>query len=169
MMVRLGDADGFIAGRRAALPGHHPPGAAGDRHAARDVHRVSGLYVLVTKKEVYFFADTTVNIEPTAEDLAEIAVCWPPTRRANSTSSRAWPCFPSPTSAARSIPDAKSAPRRGNRRQRAPELDGGRRNAGRHRRGAGNHRQDYPFSSLRGGANVLVFPTSRRATSPTSS
>ena len=39
-----------------------------------DVHRVSGLYVLATKKDVYFFADTTVNIEPTAEELAEIAL-----------------------------------------------------------------------------------------------
>ena len=36
---------------------------------------VSGLYMLITPKgQVYFLADTTVNIEPTAEDLAEIAI-----------------------------------------------------------------------------------------------
>jgi malate dehydrogenase (oxaloacetate-decarboxylating)(NADP+) len=38
------------------------------------VHRVSGVYVILTKQQVYFFSDTTANIEPTAEDLAEIAL-----------------------------------------------------------------------------------------------
>ena len=31
---------------------------------------------MITRKgDIYFLADTTVNIEPTAEDLAEIALC----------------------------------------------------------------------------------------------
>ena len=38
------------------------------------VDRVSGLYVMATNKNVYFFADTTVNIESTAEHLAETAI-----------------------------------------------------------------------------------------------
>jgi malate dehydrogenase (oxaloacetate-decarboxylating)(NADP+) len=35
---------------------------------------VAGLYLMVFKDEVMFFADTTVNIDPTAEELAEIAI-----------------------------------------------------------------------------------------------
>ena len=36
--------------------------------------RVSGLYILMLKDTTFFFADTTVNIDPTAEELAEIAL-----------------------------------------------------------------------------------------------
>jgi malate dehydrogenase (oxaloacetate-decarboxylating)(NADP+) len=36
--------------------------------------RVAGLHVLLVKEKMYFFADTTVNIDPSAEDLAEIAL-----------------------------------------------------------------------------------------------
>ena len=38
------------------------------------IHKVSGVYLLITRKgDLFFLADATVNIEPTAEDLAEIA------------------------------------------------------------------------------------------------
>jgi malate dehydrogenase (oxaloacetate-decarboxylating)(NADP+) len=36
--------------------------------------RVSGLFAMVRKNSVYFFADTTVNITPNADELAEIAI-----------------------------------------------------------------------------------------------
>jgi malate dehydrogenase (oxaloacetate-decarboxylating)(NADP+) len=40
------------------------------------LHRVSGCYVMISRKgDVYFLADTSVNIDPTAEDLVEIALC----------------------------------------------------------------------------------------------
>ena len=32
------------------------------------------VYIVAAKKEVYFFADTTVNVNPTSEQLAEIAI-----------------------------------------------------------------------------------------------
>ena len=58
------------------------------------------MYMLITPQgQVYFLADTTVNIEPTAEDLAEIAMHGGRHVRDASTSSRAWPCSPSRTSA----------------------------------------------------------------------
>jgi malate dehydrogenase (oxaloacetate-decarboxylating)(NADP+) len=74
MMVHKGDADAVIAG----ITQHYAdtirpaleliPKRAG-------VQRVSGMYMLITPKgQVYFLADTTVNIDPTAEDLAEIAI-----------------------------------------------------------------------------------------------
>jgi malate dehydrogenase (oxaloacetate-decarboxylating)(NADP+) len=38
------------------------------------VRKVAGLYIVVTKRGPYFFADTTMNADPTAEELADIAV-----------------------------------------------------------------------------------------------
>ena len=35
---------------------------------------VSGMYIVIAKKETYFFADCTVNVNPNAEQLAEIAI-----------------------------------------------------------------------------------------------
>src|ERR1039458_7642341 len=73
MMVHMGDADGFLAGVSQHYPDTLRP-ALQIIKTRPDVHRVSAVFVIVTKKEVYFFADTHVNIAPTAEDLAEIAV-----------------------------------------------------------------------------------------------
>ncbi len=73
MMVHMGDADGFVAGVSQHYPDTIRP-ALQIIKTRQGVRRVSGLYVIATKKEVYFFADTTVNIEPSAEDLAEVAL-----------------------------------------------------------------------------------------------
>ena len=73
MMVHMGDADGFVAGVSQHYPDTIRP--ALQVIATRpDVHKVAGLYVIVTKRDVFLFADPTVNIEPSAEDLAEIAL-----------------------------------------------------------------------------------------------
>ncbi|MEM7263745.1 MAG: phosphate acyltransferase, partial [Planctomycetota bacterium] len=37
--------------------------------------KCSGLYILSVEDRVYYFADTTVNIDPTPKQLAEIAIC----------------------------------------------------------------------------------------------
>ena len=73
MMVHMGDADGFVAGVSQYYPDTIRP-ALQIIKTRPDVHRVAAVFVIVTKKDVYFFADTHVNIDPTAEDLAEIAV-----------------------------------------------------------------------------------------------
>src|SRR5258708_13830612 len=41
--------------------------------AAPDRRHVPGIYMLVFQQQTYFFADCTVNIDPDAETLAEIA------------------------------------------------------------------------------------------------
>jgi malate dehydrogenase (oxaloacetate-decarboxylating)(NADP+) len=74
MMVRLGDADALVGGLTQHYPDMIRPAlqVIEVRHGMR---RVSGVYVMITpKRDIYFLADATVNIEPTAEDLAEIAV-----------------------------------------------------------------------------------------------
>jgi malate dehydrogenase (oxaloacetate-decarboxylating)(NADP+) len=38
------------------------------------VRRVAGLYMLIIKRKMYFLADATINIDPTAEDLAQITL-----------------------------------------------------------------------------------------------
>lgn len=73
MMVRRGDADGMVAGITHHYPETIRP-ALQIVNLRPGVNRVSGLYVLLINRQVYFFADATVNIEPTAEDLAEITL-----------------------------------------------------------------------------------------------
>jgi malate dehydrogenase (oxaloacetate-decarboxylating)(NADP+) len=73
MMVHKGDADALIAGITQHYADTIRP-ALELIPTRKDGQRVSGMYMLITPKgQVYFLADTTVNIEPTAEDLAEIA------------------------------------------------------------------------------------------------
>ncbi len=72
MMVLMGDADASISGLtydypeviRPALQIHHThPGA----------RRAAGVYIMIVDNRTYLFTDATVNIDPSAEDLAEIA------------------------------------------------------------------------------------------------
>ena len=72
MMVKMGDADAFVSGLtydypeviRPALQIHHThPGAK----------IAAGVYIIIVNNRTYLFTDATVNIDPTAEDLAEIS------------------------------------------------------------------------------------------------
>ena len=73
MMVRSGDAEGLIAGLTQHYPDTMRPALQIIGKAA-GVSRIAGLYMMVFKDQTIFIADATVNIEPTAEDLAEIAI-----------------------------------------------------------------------------------------------
>jgi len=71
-MVAAGDADALLAGVNMHYPETLRP-ALEVIGAHPRAGRVSGMYMLVFEKLVIFCADTTVNIEPTAEQLAQIA------------------------------------------------------------------------------------------------
>ncbi|MGQ0562149.1 MAG: NADP-dependent malic enzyme, partial [Gemmatimonadota bacterium] len=73
MMVREGDADGLIAGQEVAYPETIRP-ALETIGTASGVKHVAGLYMMILEQDVMFFADTTVNIDPEAATLAEIAL-----------------------------------------------------------------------------------------------
>jgi malate dehydrogenase (oxaloacetate-decarboxylating)(NADP+) len=75
MMVRMGDADALVSGVNQHYPDTIRP-ALQIIKVRPDIHKVSALYAMVTRKgDLYFISDVAVNIEPTAEDLAEIAIC----------------------------------------------------------------------------------------------
>lgn len=72
MMVRLGYADGVIGGLTTTYPDTIRP-ALQVIGTKPGVKSVAGMYAVIAKKGTYFFADTTVNIDPDAETLVEIA------------------------------------------------------------------------------------------------
>ena len=73
MMVHMGDADGLLGGIDTHYPETIRPAleVIGKQLGLSSVH---GLYMMVFKNDVYFLADTTVTIDPTAEELAETAI-----------------------------------------------------------------------------------------------
>jgi malate dehydrogenase (oxaloacetate-decarboxylating)(NADP+) len=73
MMVQTGDADGFVGGMYRAYPETIRP-AIQILGLKPGVSRASAAHILVLKDRIFFCADTMVNIEPTAEELAEIAM-----------------------------------------------------------------------------------------------
>jgi malate dehydrogenase (oxaloacetate-decarboxylating)(NADP+) len=73
LMVEQGDADGLISGLTQSYPETIRP-ALQIIDTRPGVRRVSGAYILILNERIFFLADTTVNIEPSPEELAEIAL-----------------------------------------------------------------------------------------------
>ncbi|MFZ1288713.1 MAG: NADP-dependent malic enzyme [Melioribacteraceae bacterium] len=73
MMVLMGDAHALIGGLGHSYPTTIKP-ALETIGVKKGMKVVSGLYIVIIKRKVYFFADTTVNVNPNAEQLAEIAI-----------------------------------------------------------------------------------------------
>ena len=72
MMLQQGDADGLIAGLTMSYPETIRP--ALQIHKTREgIKRAAGMYLLLFEDRMLFIADTTVNQDPSAEELAEIA------------------------------------------------------------------------------------------------
>ena len=72
LMVKMGDADAFVSGLTYDYPDVIRPSLQ-IHHTAKGATRAAGVYIMIVEDQVYLFTDATVNIEPTAEDLAEIA------------------------------------------------------------------------------------------------
>jgi malate dehydrogenase (oxaloacetate-decarboxylating)(NADP+) len=158
MMVRMGDADALVSGVAQHYPDVIRPALQIVR-MREGLHKVSGCYAIITRAgKLYFLADASVNIEPTAEDLVEIALC---------TAEAARRFDVVPRVAMLSFSSFGSA--------KHPQCDKVRKAV------ALLHQADptlivdgevmadaavspemleqmYPFSALKGGANVLIFP-----------
>ena len=73
MMVECGDADAMISGLTKNYPDTIRP-ALQIIGTEEGVNKIAGMYLMLTKKGPLFLADTTVNFNPTAEELAEITL-----------------------------------------------------------------------------------------------
>jgi len=73
MMVETGEADAMLSGlTRNYAEGIRP--AVQIIGTEEGVKKIAGMYLLLTKKGPLFLADTTVNIKPTAEEIADITL-----------------------------------------------------------------------------------------------
>jgi malate dehydrogenase (oxaloacetate-decarboxylating)(NADP+) len=157
MMVRMGDADALLSGIDAHYPDIMRPALAviGKREGLSSVH---GLYLMVFKKGVFFLADTTVCIDPTPEELAETAILAAETARVLEIEPRVAMLSFSNFGSVKHSHSLKVKHAVEIVKERAPGLmvDG--------EMQADTAvtpeilAEDYPFSVLKGAANVLVFP-----------
>ena len=158
MMVRMGDADALVSGVTQHFPDTIRPALQIIR-MREGLHRVSGCYVMITRKgEVVLLADTSVNIEPTAEDLVEIALCTAHMARRFDVSPRvamlSFSSFgnvdhPICTKVRKAVELLRYAD---------PTLIVDGEIAADDAMSPEVIEQQYPFSALKGGANVLIFP-----------
>ena len=72
LMVKMGDAEACVSGLTYDYPQVIRP-ALQIHHTAQGSSRAAGVYIMIIDDRVFLFTDATVNIDPTAEDLAEIA------------------------------------------------------------------------------------------------
>jgi len=157
-MVGRGDCDALLSGVNMHYPetvrpaleviGSHPKAGL-----------VSGMYMLVFEKQVIFCADTTVNIDPTAEQLAQIGYA---ASRISRTMMGVEPRIAflsfSNFGSVRHPEAEKMARAVALLRQRDPSLvvDGEMQADTAFDREI--IERDYPFSTLKEQANVLIFP-----------
>ncbi len=158
MMVHLGDADALISGINQHFPDTIRPALQVIR-VREGLHRVSGLYTLITpQNELYFLADTSVNIEPTAEELCEIALCAAAeARRFDVVPRVAMLSFSSFGSTKHPLCE-KVRKAVGLIRHADPTLIVDGEIMADTAVMPDMIAKEYPFSALRGGANVLIFP-----------
>ncbi|MDH4155784.1 MAG: NADP-dependent malic enzyme [candidate division Zixibacteria bacterium] len=157
MMLEMGDCDCVVSGVTSNYPATVSP-ALEIIDLAEGVSRVSGMTAMIQKDKLYMFADTTVNINPKAEELAEIAICAAEVARQFNIEPRIAMISFSNFGSVRSPESDKVAKATAIVKERRPDLVV-----------EGEMQADtalmpeymakrYPFSQLKEVANVLVFP-----------
>jgi len=73
MLLEAGQADAMVSGLTTNYPATIRPALEIVGHQEK-YSRVSGLYIVIAQNEVYFLTDTTVNINPTAQDISDITI-----------------------------------------------------------------------------------------------
>ena len=148
------------------IPGCHPPGPADPSHA-KGGGLAAGVYIMIIEDRRISFTDATVNIDPTAEDLAEIACLAANFAKQMEIEPRvAFLSFSNFGSTPHPLSDKVSKAVELVKKQ-LPGLRGGWRDAGGYRGGAGNHRRALPLQRGQG-CQCAGLPVARiRPTSPT--
>jgi malate dehydrogenase (oxaloacetate-decarboxylating)(NADP+) len=158
MMLSNGEADALISGltrdySKTIMPALQVIGVE------QGINKVAGMYIILSKREPFFFADTTVNLDPTADELVDIIGLTARTVRFFDTEPRvAMLSYSNFGSVSGEVPNKGSEAVR-KAKQRYPDLliDGEMQaNTAVNRNLLREH---YPFSELaEHGANTLVFP-----------
>ena len=157
LMVACGDADALLSGVTHHYPETIRP-ALEVIGAQSAEGTVSGMYLLVTDKHVVFCGDTTVNIDPTAEQLAQIA--WSAARitRTFGIEPKVAMLSFSNFGSVRHPEAEKVAEAVRLLRARHPTLEVDGEMQADTAVDAATLRANYPFSVLKDSANVLIFP-----------
>jgi len=156
MMVYHHEADGLVSGLTSNYPDTIRP-ALQIIGVRKGVHRASGMYMIVTPTDAKFLADTTINIDPDAETLAETAILAADTVRDLGIVPRVAMLSFSNFGDAPHASSHKVARATALVKSLRPDImvDGEMQADIALDEEA---RSGYPFSSLRGAANVLIFP-----------
>ncbi len=158
LMVHMGDADALVSGVSQHYPDTIRPALQVIKTRA-NVHKVSGLYGMVTRKgELLFLADCSVNIDPTAEDLVEIALCAAEAARRFDVEPRLAMLSFSNFGSTRHPQCEKVRRATQMLKQRDPLLMVEGELMADTALSPEIMERDYPFSTLKGSANVLIFP-----------
>ncbi len=159
MMVQAGDADAFVAGLTYHYPDVIRP-ALQVIGSAPNVSRVAGLYVMITADgRAVVLTDPTVNFDPTAEELADIAVMAADRARGFGLEPRVALLSFSNFGSTRHPRSAKMAAATKLVKSRRPDLMVDGEMMADVALSPDLREDDYSFSDLVGEANVLVFPT----------
>jgi malate dehydrogenase (oxaloacetate-decarboxylating)(NADP+) len=156
-MVARGDADALLSGANLHYPETIRPAlqVIGVHPSAKVV---SGMYMLVTERHVVFCADSTVNINPTAEQLAQIAYAACRIARTMGVTPRVAMLSFSNFGSVKH-PDAEKMARAAQLlRERDPSIVVDGEMQADTALDAEILGRDYPFSILKEEANVLIFP-----------
>ena len=157
MMVLTGDADGLLAGEDMHYPETIRP-ALETIGTAPGVRRVAGLYMMVLEHDTVFFADTTVNIDPDAETLADVALLAADFVKRLGLVPRVGMLSFSNFGSVRSPQSDKVRKATELVKTRAPELEVDGELQADTAVLDDFRRENYPFSTLRDKPNVLIFP-----------
>ncbi|HEY5231345.1 MAG TPA: NADP-dependent malic enzyme [Acidothermaceae bacterium] len=159
MMVEMGDADGFVSGLTYHYPDVIRPALEVIGTAAA-VSRAAGLYLMISEDgRAVVLTDPTVNFDPSAEELADIAVMAADRARAFGLEPRVALLSFSNFGSTRHPRSAKMAAATALVKQRRPELMVDGELMADVALSPQLRGDDYPFSTLKGEANVLVFPS----------
>ncbi|MGE3276090.1 MAG: NADP-dependent malic enzyme [Vicinamibacterales bacterium] len=157
LMLQLGEVDGFVGGVTRAYPDTIRP-ALQIIGLQPGVTRAAAVHLLVLPKRLLFFADTMVNIEPNAEELAEIACLTADVARLFDVEPRvAMLAFSSFGSVRGPLPERVAAAVALARARRPDLIIDGEMHAETALVPA-IAAESYPHSRVQGDANVLIFP-----------
>lgn len=159
MLVRQGFADGMLSGRTAHYPNVLRPilKVLGHNSSGKHYH-VYGLYMMIMENGAYFLGDCTVNVDMSAEQLAELAHLAAETAKSLGCAVRVGMLSFSNFGSADHPETHKVAEATRLLHERYPELEvDGEMQADTAVNGA--MLGQYPFSRLKSPANILIFPT----------